>query len=72
MEILKVPEVVVSSLCLRNLAVRLRLARVNDIRELELVSAQFIAFISVRTFIASWMKKTGMLLPTISQLPSSV
>ena len=23
-------------------------------------------------FIASWMKKTGMLLPTMSQLPSSV
>ena len=30
------------------------------------------AWIRSGNFIASWMKKTGMLLPTKSQLPSSV
>ena len=32
----------------------------------------FTAWTRSGNFIASWMKKTGMLLPTRSQLPSSV
>ena len=32
----------------------------------------FTAWTRSGNFIASWMKKTGMLLPTMSKLPSSV
>ena len=34
--------------------------------------SSFTAWIRSGNFIASWMKKTGMLLPTRSQLPASV
>ncbi len=74
MEVLEVPEVVVSSLGLRNLGVRLRLCSVHYRTCQRGHGAPEAEYNEPRSgnFIASWTKKTGMSLPTISQFPSSV
>jgi hypothetical protein len=71
--VLKVPKIVMSRLRLGNLVVRLGLASVDNYRGVS--NALYRSYIShppSGNFMLSWMKKTGMLFPTISQLPSSV
>jgi hypothetical protein len=72
--VLEVPEIVVSGLCLRDFAIRLGLAGVDDIglKKSVCISHALRTGPMLTNFIESWMKKTGMLFPTMSQLPSSV